>query len=214
MGKWKHPLRKMKDDLRADFARYMEFHGATGPADFKRRLSVLLSSRGFWVVANYRFGRWANADFNSPLRKPIKLVLKTIYFLGRYLSVCIAKIEISIQADIGPGLFLSNKGNIMLGADRIGDHCTVHHNVTLGQDRKREEPVLGEHVWIGCDTIIYGGIEIGSHTIVENNSVLSKSLPGRMLVGGNPCKIIQKSIGLGPYSIKNHSWVEKSDNAD
>lgn len=196
-----YTFKDMRSDLKADFIRYLDFFGKKPDDTLMSKINVFFKSRGFWVILNYRFGRWVNASFNKTIHKPIKCFLKAICFLGRYLSVCFAKTEISLSADIGGGLFVSNKGGIMLGADKMGKLCTVHHQVTFGQDRKRMEPVFGDCVWIGSDTIIYGGIRIGDHTIVRDHTVLSKSIPSNMVVGGNPCRVIEKKIPDGPHPI-------------
>lgn len=196
-----YPMAMMKSDIKKDFKRYLEFNNEKDPASIKTRIIIATKSKGLWVIIIYRFGRWINAGFDKKYSKPLKYLLKTLYFLGRYFSVCFVKTEISLASEIGGGLFISNRGNIMLGADKMGENCTVQHNVTFGQDRSRKEPIFGDNVWIGADSVIYGGIKIGSNTVITEQTVLSKSIPGRMLVGGNPCKVIKKNIYDGPYPI-------------
>lgn len=43
------------------------------------------------------------------------------------------------------------------------------------------------------------GITIGDGSIVAAGSVVTKDVPPDCIVGGNPAKIIKRSIGVGPY---------------
>lgn len=52
---------------------------------------------------------------------------------------------------------------------------------------------VGDHVWIGGNTVIFPGVSIGSHSTIGAGSVVTKDIPDHTLAYGNPCKII-KSI--------------------
>ena len=45
-------------------------------------------------------------------------------------------------------------------------------------------------MFIGMNTILLPGVQIGSRVIVGAGSVVTKSVPSDMVVGGNPAKII------------------------
>jgi acetyltransferase-like isoleucine patch superfamily enzyme len=55
----------------------------------------------------------------------------------------------------------------------------------------KEDPQIGNDVWIGGETTIYSGVNIGDGAVVAGNSVLTKSVPPYAIVGGNPAKIIK-----------------------
>lgn len=190
--------------LRCDLQRYCKFFGYCSKCNLLQKFAILCLSPGFWAIAHYRFGFWINDFFGAGNKNPIKLLLKITYFALKQFVVYFCKIDILITADIGAGLFLSNKGNIILGLQRMGENCTVHHNVTTGQGTEGETPIFGENVWIGHDSIVYGSLRIGDNVIIESCTVLSKSLPGYMQVGGNPCRIRKRNIEAGPYPI---DWV-------
>ena len=74
---------------------------------------------------------------------------------------------------------------------------------------------IGDYVYIGTGSLIMPGVTIGNNVLVAAGSVVTKSIPDRMVVGGNPAKIIcsiedyyerNKKMDLG---IKGKSGVEK-----
>lgn len=196
-----YTIKKMYSDLSHDFLRYRDYFECKPGFKYFKNLYILFKSPIFFTIINHRFGFWVNSRFNDRKTRVLKHFLKIFYFMGKYFSVCISKIDIDVSSDIGEGLFLSNRGNIILGVNKMGRNCTVHHNVTLGNDQNRLVPTVGDNVWIGPNTVIYGGITVGDNTIISESSVLSKNLPGKILVGGNPCRILKKDIPEGPFSV-------------
>lgn len=51
---------------------------------------------------------------------------------------------------------------------------------------------IGNDVWVGANSMILKGVEIGDRTIIAANSVVTKSFPEDCIIGGNPAKIIKK----------------------
>jgi len=52
---------------------------------------------------------------------------------------------------------------------------------------------IGSYCWIGMNSIILGGVELGDRTIVAAGSVVTKSFPeGYCIIGGVPAKLIKK----------------------
>jgi serine O-acetyltransferase len=174
--------------LLLDYKRYKQIYklkltGTT--SSFRTACSIVPT---LFSIVVYRYGYWMNQKF--PRKTIIRYLLKAIYQGGVYFSVILAKAWIPYWNKIGPGLFMGRSGRIILGAEQIGTNCTIHHNVTIGMDNKGEKPVIGDHVWIGPDTIIYGNIRIGNGATICHSTVLSKNVPNKAVVSGNPAKII------------------------
>jgi len=53
----------------------------------------------------------------------------------------------------------------------------------------KENPVLGNDIWIGSDVVIYSGVIIGDGAIIAGQSVVTKSVPPYAVVAGNPAVI-------------------------
>lgn len=51
---------------------------------------------------------------------------------------------------------------------------------------------IGNNVWIGSGAIILGGVSIGDDSVVGAGAVVTKDVPPRTLVAGNPAKVLKK----------------------
>jgi len=149
-------------------------------------------------MAVHRYAAWVNRRFpSSKKRGVLRLLFMMVYSLGAYLSVVTRKVQIEEDVPIGPGLWLSPRGGIIIGAKRIGANCVVHHNVTIGMSfaTNKDEglPTIGNNVTIEAQSLIYGDICLADGVVVKEGSVLTKSVPAGCIVQGNPGKIVRKS---------------------
>lgn len=88
----------------------------------------------------------------------------------------------------------------------IGDYCAISDNVQIldsdfhpitynGETSTMSKPVhIGNHVWIGRSAIILKGVTIGDGAIVGAGSVVTRDVPARCLVAGNPAKVIRENV--------------------
>ncbi len=101
------------------------------------------------------------------------------------------------RAKLHRQLWLSPKGNIILGVQSMGDGCVIHHNVTLGMGLGNigyaVAPTVRDNVWIGPNSIIHGNIVVGAGATILAGSVLAKNLPPGCVVAGNPARMIRRS---------------------
>lgn len=54
------------------------------------------------------------------------------------------------------------------------------------------EVFIGDHSWIGANSIIMPGVKIGKFCVVAANSFVNSSVDDFTVVGGNPAKILKK----------------------
>ncbi len=116
---------------------------------------------------------------------------------------------------VGDSCLINSNVTFMDGADiRIGDFTLVAPNVmfiTAGHPVDPDErmvrdpetgkllhgvainkPIsIGKHCWIGAGAIILGGVTIGDGTTIGAGSVVTKSMPSRVVVAGNPAKVVR-----------------------
>lgn len=93
-----------------------------------------------------------------------------------------------------------SEGKVLL---RIGDRVAIGPNVTFACSSHPEQSVLShqfgsvdeivvhDDVWIGCDTTILDGVELGTASIVSAGSVVTEDVPSRTIVGGVPAEKIK-----------------------
>lgn len=58
---------------------------------------------------------------------------------------------------------------------------------------------IGKNCFIGGESLILPGITIGDNCVVGAGSVVTKDVPDRCIVAGNPAKIIRENIEVGRY---------------
>jgi acetyltransferase-like isoleucine patch superfamily enzyme len=51
-----------------------------------------------------------------------------------------------------------------------------------------------DHVWIGCRAVILKGVTVGTGAIIANNAVVTKDVPPRTMVAGNPARVIKEDV--------------------
>lgn len=89
----------------------------------------------------------------------------------------------------------------------IGDNCAIAGDVLIQDtdfhpildENGREKPisksiVIGNHVWICAHAIILKGVTIGDGAIVAAGAVVTKDVPARCVVAGNPAKVVRENV--------------------
>lgn len=110
----------------------------------------------------------------------------------------------------------------------IGSNCSITNGVKIfthggGRAVRFMDPTfdcfgkvtIGDYVYIGTNTLIMPGVSIGNNVLIAAGSVVTKSIPANVVVGGNPASVIcsieefyerNKQYNLG---TKNLSESEK-----
>lgn len=162
--------------LAADLARFREESRGL------RTLGRGVLSQGFHAVLVYRMFRWC-FEHGLPTQ-PFRFLLE------RFIEVTTG-ISIPVQAKIGKGLRIHHFGGIMIHPETvIGAHCTLYHEVTLG-DRGGwgGAPLVGNNVIIGAGAKVLGRITIGDNVFIGANAVVLTSIPANSIAVGNPAVV-------------------------
>lgn len=61
------------------------------------------------------------------------------------------------------------------------------------------DTIIGRRCFIGARSMILPGVRIGDECIVAAGSIVTKHVPPRCIVGGNPARIIKENIEVGMY---------------
>jgi len=168
--------------LYQDYRRYL----AAGQSGF---VTVFLT-QGFWASCVYRschalvewlpegIARTLARGLGGALQKAVEIVA----------GICVPR-----GCDIGGGLYFPRFGGIILSHGPIGANCTIEQSVTIGAAGKGQEwgwPVIGNRVFIGAHSIIVGKITIGDDAMISPGSLVTRSVPPRAVVIGNPAKVL------------------------
>jgi serine acetyltransferase len=185
--------------MQKDIVRYRTMNAMDTDAKCCNKFFYMFPGSPLFPLAVHRYGCSINKRWGTdPTKKSVRLIFKAFYHIGRFLSVVIRKTQIEEEVKIDDGVYISPKGGIIIGANSIGKGCTIHHNVTIGfgfgRGRGLQRPDIGENVWIGPDTIIYGNIKVGDGAVIGPNTVVNKNVLPRCVISGNPAKIIKKDI--------------------
>lgn len=157
----------MFDNLRVDLER---LNATRRGSSWRILIEALLFENGFQAVVLFRMSH--------------AFKRRRIPFMGPFLCrLCqfLTGVEIAPAAEIGPGLMISHGHGIVIGQwARIGSHCHLHQQVTLGAkdvDRIDQMPRLGDRVAVGAGAKLLGGITVGDDAVVGPNAFLTRDVP-------------------------------------
>jgi serine O-acetyltransferase len=153
--------------------------------------SVIFACQGIWASCVFRVSH----GLISATR------VKLFHRMARFLAAVAMKvmeiltgISIAYDADIGEGLHIAHFGNIIIGSKvRIGRNCNLSQGVTIGAGGHGSGlgvPSIGDRVFIGPNAVVVGKIAVGSDVVIGAGAVVSRSIPDRAVVVGNPSRIV------------------------
>lgn len=150
----------------------------------KRDLSKNKGLRRRVSLLTYRTGFYGNFMCTNVLSK---FIFKIIYFMFKCISFVLGCTDIpSKNVYIGSGLRLPHKfdGIKINESCKIGDNCTLFHNVTIGTTESNNPNILiGNNVYIGAYAVILGNVTIGDNCkIGAGTIIINKSIPSNSTV--------------------------------
>lgn len=103
-----------------------------------------------------------------------------------------ARISLSAKLDrtYPKGVHIHARSWVAFGA------TILTHDRTRGIQR---DTVVEENCFIGARSIVLPGVRIGHNSIVAAGAVVTKDVPPRSIVAGNPAQIIRSDIEVGRY---------------
>ncbi len=78
--------------------------------------------------------------------------------------------------------------NVLCGANCLITDFDWHASIYPSEPKP---VIIHDNVWLGVNTVILKGVEIGRNSIIGANSVVVKSIPANAVAAGNPCKVIK-----------------------
>lgn len=146
-----------------------------------RRGFRLLMAKGSTVS----IGRRCSIDRFATLEVAGSLVIGADTTIGHHVTIATRE-----NVSIGPNCLIAELVSI-----RDHDHGTDDRESAIRAQPETIAPVIiEENVWLGSKVTILKGVTIGCDTIVGANSVVTRSLPPRIVAAGVPARVIRQRI--------------------
>lgn len=134
------------------------------------------------------------------------LFTKILLHLVMNNPLCTSRIRrsalIMCGAKIGKGTFIGQNvyfDPLAIQNISVGEHSYITQNVSIlthfyGADRRFYfgNVNIGDHCFIGMNTLICKPVNIGNNCIVGGGAIITKDIPDNVMAGGVPCKVIKK----------------------
>ena len=124
-------------------------------------------------------------------------------------------VEFGVHVELGAWVFVNYGCTFFDSAPiRIGDNTAIGPNVQLitathperPEDRFHPRPdqmppfdvitiarpiTIGRAVWIGAGAIVLPGVTVGDGAVIAAGAVVTRDVPARMIVAGNPARVLR-----------------------
>ncbi len=121
-------------------------------------------------------------------------------FPGCYFKY-VENLEVGDNVSFQPMCFVGAAGGV-----KIGNNVSIAHGSTIlssshafeqlekpikYQDIELKQTVIGDDIWLGCNTVVLAGVQIENGCVIGANSTVTKSIPGYSVAVGSPAKVIK-----------------------
>ena len=115
-----------------------------------------------------------------------------------------------------PEATIEIEDDVMLGSG-------VHIYVSNHRHDDPDVPIIDQHscdfarvilrrgCWVGANAIILPGVEIGENSVIGAGSIVTRSIPHRVVAAGNPARILNRIEPVARGTIINDTPKEASD---
>lgn len=171
--------------VRMDLMRVFPFE-EEDPADFEQTFSRAISSKpGFRSIF---YIRCSKADLTRKARSLVNAAKRQF--------PPAETIEVWCD-DIGGGLFIPHR-YCVVAAERIGENVSISPGVVVGKNHGKM-PIIEDEVRLCANATVIGGVTVGRRAVVGAGAVVTKDVPAKTTVVGNPAHEIvrHRSQGTG-----------------
>lgn len=182
---------------------------------FKRLIYFILPCARLFLILffdkKYLEGRYFYKNLNGYFWALKSIWMKNILRLGRPMPfptalTCLISNPLNIHFhpdDLNnfqsPGTYFQNfNGHIYIGrgtyiAPNVGIITANHELTDLDAHTDGSDVIIGEKCWIGMNSVILPGVELGNGTVVAAGAVVTKSFSqGNIILAGVPARVIKE----------------------
>lgn len=123
------------------------------------------------------------------------VIIKTRAYFGTGESLVIGdRSQLGVDCKVENDLVMGD--NVVMGPDVVimsSSHGYERVDLPINRQKHpaRRPVVVGSDVWIGTRVIILPGVQIGDQAILGAGAVVTKDVPPRAIVAGNPAQVIR-----------------------
>lgn len=138
----------------------------------------------------------AHAVFRGVIRVELggKVTIGSHVYVGDDVIISSAcGISVGSHSEIAHGVHIFDNDSHPLEARARRRHTTSYYanDTTTTTGVSAANVIIGEDVWIGFNAFIAKGVSIGDGSVIAACSVVTKTVPPGVLVGGNPARVIR-----------------------
>jgi acetyltransferase-like isoleucine patch superfamily enzyme len=133
-----------------------------------------------------------------------KLICKGSFIMYEGASIVLLP---GARLEIGDNTYINESLNQCASTMKIGRDCGIAEDVLIqdtdfhpvldenGIEKPYIKPItIGNKVWVCAKATILKGVTIGDGAIIAAGAVVTKDVPARCLVGGNPARVIKNNV--------------------
>lgn len=86
-------------------------------------------------------------------------------------------------------------GNNVLFGPNVTVSAGIHpiHPELRSKQAQYNIPIhIGNNVWIGANSVILPGVNIGDNSVIGAGSIVTKDIPSNVIAVGNPCRVLRE----------------------
>ncbi len=97
-------------------------------------------------------------------------------------------------AETGAGIIIED--DVLIGSGvhiYVGNHAYSDPLISIIDQgyAKSEQVIIKKGSWVGANVIVLPGVTIGENTVIGAGSIVTNSVPAKVVAVGNPCRIIR-----------------------
>lgn len=95
------------------------------------------------------------------------------------------------------GASITIRDDVMIASHvqvRTDDSHGIYDVTTGARINPAQDIVVGQHVWLGYDSVVLGGVHIGAGSVLGIRSIATRDIPNNCVAAGAPARVVRRDI--------------------